>query len=170
MGDRYRRYIEMPVLRTVRGPHGGRRGGHRRQVFTKTAGHVSTKMMGTTGDGRGWVMTAGDGRQSMSDKWWCAVTEIINNIPTRKITMLNSLSSAVSVKIRQNRLFRFKLYYSSNTWLSSLAYLEIVMPGNSIDSPASGYTCNQYQTFLMVIARVPFLVHQVGYSPQLLKH
>ena len=33
-------------------------GGHRRQVFTKTAGHVLTKVRGTTGDGRGWVMTA----------------------------------------------------------------------------------------------------------------
>ena len=31
---------------------------HRRQVFTKTAGHVLTKVRGTAGDGRGWVRTA----------------------------------------------------------------------------------------------------------------
>ena len=32
---------------------------HRRQVFKKTAGHVLKKVRGTTGDGRGWVRTAG---------------------------------------------------------------------------------------------------------------
>ena len=52
--------------------------------------------------------------------------------------MVNSLSSAVSVKIRQNRLFYSKLYYFSNPSLSSafeglrdrqveMAYLGLVM-------------------------------------------
>ena len=38
------------------GKDGG--GGHRRQAFTKMAGHVLTKVRGTTGDGQGWVRTA----------------------------------------------------------------------------------------------------------------
>ena len=37
-------------------------------IYIKTAGHVLTKMRGTIEDGRGWVMTAGDRRQGMSDK------------------------------------------------------------------------------------------------------
>jgi len=35
--------------------------GHRPQAIGMTAGHVSTKMRGTAGDGREWGITGGDG-------------------------------------------------------------------------------------------------------------
>ena len=66
----------------------------------KTARHLSTILREAAGDCQGWVITSGDGRHSLSDIRYCAVTGIVKNIPTRKRRKLMLQSGTYTASAR----------------------------------------------------------------------